>query len=647
MKRLIIAALLVLASCAKDDSVSNSVGSTAKFSAESIMSRVESSTDSSEWEGGDAIGISSNNDDTNVKYTADQSGAYTTFTFADTAGEIILPRTTAATYSAYYPYQNSTFYTSDVSTQSDWGAIDFLVAAGVEGKEDSGDIVLEFEHMLSIIKLNISFGDELVDSYSGDLGDYVEFTLVNAMNKAKYKFDGTFVESLDNGNISLVVDSSDDTAMAIINPTGLSQSLTLSASFDTIDYEDSTITYAFTAGEITEFDVTLGFNAITITKSPNIIDWNEGVIGDIDFDNMTKLTSGTASNPFIIYDADDLQRVGTNGTSEATGSDLWSNTAHYKVADDTDINCGGATISIALIDDTFYGDFDGNNRTISNFTISATDAINTGLFSKVGTGGKVYDLAISGATITSASGYVGAITGYNAGTISGCTVSGSVTNTSDVYNASGTGGIAGRSTCLIERCVNDAEITGCWKVGGIVGYLDEQTVVNCGNTGAVKNTTSQNAEYSYQQGTGGVVGYSDSKSAVTRCYNWGDISSDCYQTGGIVGYTNGTLTSGCYNIGNVSDYDYAGGVVGRVYDVDNVTDCYYLKGSVSSNTSSDDRGIGHVDVDSDHILAMDDSDMQTDTFLKTLNAVVSPESANLNTYTIYDWQLIATYPTSK
>ncbi len=656
MKRLttILLLLALTLSCSKADEATPTQGSAAHFSTSAVVSRVVSSGSSAVWESGDAVGISSDTGDLNVKYTATSGGSSaTSFAFADDNQEqILLPRNTKATYRAYYPYQVGSTFTSQVGDQSSALATDLLIASGAEGIEGMSSVDFTFTHALSVVEFTIIVGEELQDTYSDystAFGDYLTaFSITGAPTTVVYDLDGNHDSTLtSSGTIAPLIDSKAFTATAIINPTGEEQNLTLAATFGSFSGVES---FKLTPAPNTmyKYNITLSFASITITEEPEITPWGEGEGDDISFTNMTKLSWGTASNPFPVETLDDLLRVGSGGTDADTGADLWSETAYYKLLNDLD--CEGVELTMAIVNDIFNGNFNGNNLTISNFTITTTSDESTGLFPYLGSGGLIYDLTLDDCTISAESGYVGAVTGSSAGLISGCTVGANVVveNDSQVYNACATGGIVGRSMSLVERCTSAASVSGHWKVGGVVGYLDEQTVVNCGNSGSVTNSTTSNENLN-QQGTGGVVGYSDSKSAITRCYNWGTIESDCYQTGGVAGYTNGTLTSGCYNVGAVHGYDYVGGVVGRVYSIDNLSGCYYLSGCVTSdnNFEAGDHGVGHIadnEDDTVHTTAMEDAAMQDATFVNTLNAVVTTTSSSLSSFTVYEWQSGVPYP---
>ncbi len=119
-------------------------------------------------------------------------------------------------------------------------------------------------------------------------------------------------------------------------------------------------------------------------------------------------------------------------------------------------------------------------------------------------------------------------------------------------------------------------IQGSYSVGGVLGYADRATVINCYNTGFVRGSGSY---------VGGVVGYASSVT-ITNCYNTGSVSGFRY-VGGVVGYADAssdaiTITN-CYNTGDVTNtstsVSYVGGVVGYADASSSgaitITNCYY------------------------------------------------------------------------
>lgn len=663
MKRIIIAALalVAMAGCTKDDGATSIDSGVAHFATATAVTRVVSSATSSTWEAdSDAIGISSDQGDSNVKYTAASSGTETDFKFADTdeSKEIMLPRTGTAKYSAYYPYTTAEYYTSNVSSQSDLGAIDLLVASDAEGNEGMSESVkFEFKHALTMLKFSIEKGASLGSDVS--LKD-ITVSLGSVTTVAYYKFDGSrYGDNATTGSIDLNVTLNDDgtaTALAIINPIAISGA---TLKFTLAGVDGKTFECNFTlgnprAGYIHSYDATLGFDGVTFEGATNLGDgysdsieeWGTEDKGD--FGTLGELIEGTEGNPFKVGTQDDLEAIGS--TSTHSGSAIpWDASAHYVLTDD--ITISGTFTSKITEDNQFYGVLDGGGRTIKGLTNLPIDGSYAGLFPYIGSGGHVYDLNVECSITASNEPYMGVIAGYNNGTISNCTVSGSITNTYNESYSCGVGGVVGQNHdgAIVEMCVNSATVTGYWKVGGIVGYLDGGYIVNCGNTGKVTNNTNDNSELG-QQGVGGIAGTCDSSTYILSCYNQGAVGgTNVYNVGGVAGFTN-NVVSGCYNTGALTGGANIGGVAGRVSgEYIYITSCYYLESKGAS------VGIGAytrwpanttftavVDAEGQTV-SKDDDYMQGDDFLGLLNAAAA--NSSYPDVTVLGWKSVSgSYP---
>lgn len=79
-----------------------------------------------------------------------------------------------------------------------------------------------------------------------------------------------------------------------------------------------------------------------------------------------------------------------------------------------DISMSGKTVSpIGTVATPFTGTFDGNGKTVSDYTMSLADAEYVGFFGYAGAGAEIKDLTLSG-SITGKK-FVGGIVGYAAG----------------------------------------------------------------------------------------------------------------------------------------------------------------------------------------------------------------------------------------
>ena len=146
----------------------------------------------------------------------------------------------------------------------------------------------------------------------------------------------------------------------------------------------------------------------------------------------------------------------------------------------------------------FFGTFDGNGYTISGLYINGTES-NVGLFGYVGNGGKITKLRIADSYVKGNEN-VGAVCGYNFGTISECYVKSNVAATKYA------GGVCGYSSGTIENCFHEGAVTST-DCGGIVGKNDRGTLKSCINIGDVQGSGRDN-----------LYGYYSSGSTIQNCY---------------------------------------------------------------------------------------------------------------------------------
>ena len=239
----------------------------------------------------------------------------------------------------------------------------------------------------------------------------------------------------------------------------------------------------------------------------------------------------------------------------------------------------------------YTGTFDGGGKTITGLTINQPSTDNVGLFASIEVEGTVKNLKLDKVNVT-ANSNVGAIAGENRGTIENCSVSGSVTGSSD---NSCVGGIAGfHRKGSITDCHSSATVEGKAYVGGIVGQNDAMlgsaSIIACYSTGSVTATKNNTTGSSY---AGGVVGLNNNAAVLTACYATGDVKGDGNYVGGVVGDNVVSIVNACYHAtGSVNGASGStGGVAGRNskddYDSGILNACYW------DGTVTGDTGIGY------------------------------------------------------
>lgn len=224
----------------------------------------------------------------------------------------------------------------------------------------------------------------------------------------------------------------------------------------------------------------------------------------------------------------------------------------------------------------FCGSFDGNSHSITGVTLDYSGS-NTGLFRYLTATAKVSDLNVIGTFSPKGSAScVGGIAGSNAGTITNCTFSGTVSGIDNI------GGIAGINTAtgIIRACSSQGNVFGNHFTGGIAGN-NSGIIQSCQNSGAVNTQLKQNnvslSDITIESLTGtesaatvtdigGIAGISSGH--ITDCVNEADIGykSIGYNIGGITGCQTGYIAD-CINTGTISGRKEVGGIVGQLEPV--------------------------------------------------------------------------------
>ncbi|OKZ12953.1 MAG: hypothetical protein BHV76_00495 [Phocaeicola plebeius] len=246
--------------------------------------------------------------------------------------------------------------------------------------------------------------------------------------------------------------------------------------------------------------------------------------------------SGTAEDLGYNYDT----TTKTYTVYNADGLLAWNEAAQK----DESINCtltadidltGKEWTPIGDNDNRYTGTFDGGNYTITGLTVNQEGTNYVGLIGFIGSDGTVKNVKLENVNITG-SYYVGGVVGYNSGSVTACTASGSVSGSYYV------GGVVGGNFGTVTACTSSGSVSGSIYVGGVVGD-NYGTVTACTASGSVEGRSN----------VGGVVGYNSSGS-VTACTSSGSVEGSI-DVGGVVGDNYGSVTA-CYWS------DYAGNGIG-------------------------------------------------------------------------------------
>jgi len=199
------------------------------------------------------------------------------------------------------------------------------------------------------------------------------------------------------------------------------------------------------------------------------------------------LGTGTGSDPFLIFTAEELNMVGLFPCE-------WDK--HFRLMADIDLSGfdgkeGRPALNIIapdelswygyLMETPFTGIFDGNGHRIWHLTVAVKDRECGGLIGGLGRGAEVKDLGVVDVNITGSGHCVGGLLGFNEGNVTNCYSTGTVTGGGSVGGLVGWdnyGNIAlSYSTGTVTATGND--------VGGLVGYNIGGTVTHCYSTSAV------------------------------------------------------------------------------------------------------------------------------------------------------------------
>lgn len=256
--------------------------------------------------------------------------------------------------------------------------------------------------------------------------------------------------------------------------------------------------------------------------------------------------SGTQEAPYVISSGADLAYLAkqVNGGTDYDGQ-------YFKLTQNINLNnsewtpIGKIEISgTATATKAFNGIFDGDGFTVSNIMISEK-TVAAGLFGYVGTGGSVKNLTISGLNVmfgTTADdlGYAGAIA-YNEGTLASIHTTGVIFNLPDYF----VGGTAGYNAgSLTESSATGSYTVTAQTAGGIVGY-------NVGSVSEVFADTDIVSESS--ENVGLICGVNETNGSIENALAAGRVKAR--QASGITVTNGGTIK-------NCAFYGKAEGIVG-------------------------------------------------------------------------------------
>ena len=395
-----------------------------------------------DWQGVQTVALSVGGTVKEYDVTASDADGYKTATLSSDTDPFWWTSREDITVSAWWPYNATDMGTmpavvvaADQSTQTAFQGSDFISAKAQTVQFDNP--TLEFSHRTARITVHLKPGAGIPSVSGADV--YVTGL-------------GT-----DNGNPATIrtYEAGGDTYEALTAP----QTVKANTPFIQVDLGGGTYYFrphsdvVLAAGSRYTYTVNVNATGLTL-EGCTIGGWTDG-----------GSESGTAEDSGYFIQDDGSYTVYT-----ANGLLAWNEAAQS----DPSLNCtltadinmtGKEWTPVGNSGQTYNGTFDGQGHTITGLDISSpSEAV--ALFHNIGGGGKVMNLQLKYVTYNGSTA-MGGIAHGNNGTITACSVMGTLTNTT---NNGAVGGIAAINYGTITACWFNGTITGGSNVGGIAVF---------------------------------------------------------------------------------------------------------------------------------------------------------------------------------
>jgi filamentous hemagglutinin family protein len=193
-----------------------------------------------------------------------------------------------------------------------------------------------------------------------------------------------------------------------------------------------------------------------------------------------------------------------NAAATGNGSDVWGSSGFVPIGNSST---------------PFSGTFDGLEHTISNVTINQPTADDVGLIGYADSRAVVRNLGLIGGAV-SGSQHVGALVGFDAGSVSNSYATGRVSGDRFV------GGLVGENEGSVSNSYARNSVTGSSDVGGLVGWNDTGSVSDSYAAGSVSGASN----------VGGLVGSNTNGGTVSNSF-WDVTTSGQAASAGGTGMT--------------------------------------------------------------------------------------------------------------
>lgn len=389
------------------------------------------------WQGVQTVAVEMGGTVKEYDVTASDADDYKTATLSSDTDPFWWTSREDITVSAWWPYGTTmpdVVVKADQSTQTDFQGSDFISAEAQTVQFDSP--TLEFSHRTARITVLLKPGAGITSVSGADVS-------VTGL--------GT-----DNGNPATIrtYTSGGDTYEALTAP----QTVKANTPFIQVDLGGGTYYFRPHSDVVLEagsrYTYTVNVNATGLTlEGCTIGGWTDG-----------GSESGTAEDlGYFIQDDGSYTVYTANGLKEWAEAVQTDPTLNITLTADIDLT--GETWTPVGMNRPYSGTFNGQGHTITGLNISSpSEAV--ALFHNIGGGGKVMNLQLKDVTYNGSTA-MGGIAHGNNGTITACSVMGTLTNTT---NNGAVGGIAAINFGTITACWFNGTITGGSNVGGIAVF---------------------------------------------------------------------------------------------------------------------------------------------------------------------------------
>lgn len=390
-----------------------------------------------DWQGVQTVALSVGGTVKEYDVTASDADGYKTATLSSDTDPFWWTSREDITVSAWWPYGTTmpdVVVKEDQSTREGFEGSDFIAALNKTVQFDNP--TLEFSHRTARITVLLKPGDGITSVTGADV--YVTGLGTDNSNPATIR----------------TYEAGGDTYEALTAP----QTVKANTPFIQVDLGGGTYYFrpksdvVLAAGS--RYIYTINVNATGLTlEGCTIGDWESGGSESGTAEDLGYFIQDDGS--YTVYTADGLM-----AWNEAAQSDPSLNCTLT-----ADINMTGKTWTPVGMSINYSGTFDGQGHTITGLNISSpSEAV--ALFGDIGGAGKVMNLQLKDVTYKGSTA-MGGIAHGNSGTITACSVTGTLTNTT---NNGDVGGIAAINYGTITACWFNGTITGGSNVGGIAVF---------------------------------------------------------------------------------------------------------------------------------------------------------------------------------